>query len=53
MTTNQEIILSASNVEVQFTVRGKQLRAIRNISIDLYKDETLAIVGESGSGKSV
>ena len=31
MTTNQEIILSASNVEVQFTVRGKQLRAIRNI----------------------
>ena len=53
MTTNQEIILSASDVEVQFTVRGKQLRAIRNISIDLYKDETLAIVGESGSGKSV
>ena len=52
MTTNQEIILSASDVEVQFTVRGKQLRAIRNISIDLYKDETLAIVGESGSGKS-
>ena len=26
MTTNQEIILSASDVEVQFTVRGKQLR---------------------------
>ena len=53
MTTNNEIILSASNVEVEFAVRGKILKAIRNISIDLYKDETLAIVGESGSGKSV
>lgn len=46
-------ILSATDVQVQFTVRGKKLNAIRNISINLYDGETLAIVGESGSGKSV
>lgn len=46
-------ILSASDVQVQFKVRGKKLNAIRGISMNLYEGETLAIVGESGSGKSV
>jgi oligopeptide transport system ATP-binding protein len=53
MTELKDPILSASDVEVQFTVRGKKLKAIRHISLDLYDGETLAIVGESGSGKSV
>ena len=53
MSIDKEIILSASDVEVEFAVRGRKLKAIRRISIDLYKNETLAIVGESGSGKSV
>ncbi len=40
-------------MEIEFTLRGKVLKAIRKCSLDLYKGETLAIVGESGSGKSV
>ena len=49
----QEPILSARDVEVTFSLRGKKLVAIRRTSLDLYEGETLAIVGESGSGKSV
>ena len=45
MSIDKEIILSASDVEVEFAVRGRKLKAIRRISIDLYKNETLSIVG--------
>ena len=50
---NNEIILSAKDVEIAFNLRGRTLKAIRKCSLDLYQGETLAIVGESGSGKSV
>ncbi len=50
---SSEPILSARDVEVEFTLRGQKLNAIRRCSLDLYDGETLAIVGESGSGKSV
>ena len=49
----QEKILSIENLVIKFKLRGQTLTAIRNISLDLYKGESLAIVGESGSGKSV
>ena len=50
---NAEKILEAEDVVVKFNLRGKTLTAIRGISMELYKGESLAIVGESGSGKSV
>ena len=50
---NRKPILSARDVQIQFSLRGQKLKAIRNCSLDLYEGETLAIVGESGSGKSV
>ena len=49
----RETILSVRDLNIKFSLRGRTLHAIRDVSLDLYKGESLAIVGESGSGKSV
>ena len=48
-----EVILSVKDLVVKFSLRGQELTALRGVSMELYKGESLAIVGESGSGKSV
>lgn len=48
-----EPILSVKNLQISFKTFAGELQAIRGVSFDLHKGETLAIVGESGSGKTV
>lgn len=48
-----EIILQVKNLNKSFKKRGeKDLKAVDDISFDLYTSHTLGVVGESGSGKS-
>ena len=48
-----EPVLSVRNLVVEFLTSDGALRAVDDVSFDLYPGETLGVVGESGSGQTV
>ncbi|MEU4341118.1 ABC transporter ATP-binding protein [Nocardia sp. NPDC023852] len=48
----QTPLLEITGLNVSFTAEGKQVPAVRDVSLSVYPGQTVAIVGESGSGKS-
>ena len=49
----REILLEGRNLTKEFPQgRGKVVHAVSDVSLTLYRGETLALVGESGCGKS-
>ena len=53
MMASTEKLLSLENVSKRFNVgRGRVLKAVNEVTIDIFKGETLGVVGESGCGKS-
>lgn len=53
MSETPKKILDIKNLDISFKTNAGIVHAIRGVSLDLCKGETVAIVGESGSGKSV
>ena len=53
MNADDDAVLTISNLRTEFRIGGVWHAAVRDLSLTLRRNETLAIVGESGSGKSV
>jgi len=47
-----EILLKINNLNTSFRIKDTYYNAVDNVSLELKKNEVLAIVGESGCGKS-
>jgi peptide/nickel transport system ATP-binding protein len=45
-------VLSVRDLSIDYLTRRGPVHAVRSVSFDLQKSETLAIIGESGSGKT-
>ena len=45
-------VLSVRDLSIDYVTRRGPVHAVRDVSFELEKSETLAIIGESGSGKT-
>ena len=46
-------IIEIENLKKYFPMQGKSfLKAVDNVTVDIYEGEVLSLVGESGSGKT-
>jgi peptide/nickel transport system ATP-binding protein len=48
-----DVVLKVENLSLDFRLRTQILHAVRDVSFELRRGQTLCLVGESGSGKSV
>ena len=50
---NQEVLLHVENLCQYFKMgRGREVKAVDNVSFDIKKGEVFGLVGESGCGKT-
>lgn len=52
MSSVPDVLLSVRNLSLAYSSRRGPVQALRGISFDLYRGETLGLIGESGCGKS-
>lgn len=47
-----EIIISLKDIKKTYKSMGEEVEALKNISFDIFKGESVSVMGHSGSGKS-